>query len=67
MIYWFKQLARRVTPAEVAARELAETELRLLEARTAKEYADSVITEHETRVRRLRKFLADLEKHSDPV
>ena len=65
MIYWIKQLARRVTPAEVAARELAETELRLLEARTAKEYTDSVIAEHEARVKRLRKFLAELEKHSE--
>ena len=67
MIYWLKQISRRVTPAEVAARELAETELRLLEARTAKEFADSVIAEHETRVKRLRKFLAELEKHSEPV
>lgn len=67
MIYWLKQISRRITPAEVAARELAETELRLLEARTAKEYADSVIAEHEARVKRLRKFLSELEKHSEPV
>ena len=62
MIYWFKKLSRWITPAEVAARELAEAELRLLEARTAKEYTDSVIGELEARTKRLRKFLAELER-----
>lgn len=61
-----KQLIRRVfgrlTPAEMAAKELADADLMLLEARTAKEYADSVITYNVARVTRLRKFLAELEK-----
>lgn len=55
------QLFRRPSPAMVAARELAVAELSLLEARTAAEYATSLITYHETRCKRLRKFLAELE------
>lgn len=59
-----KKLIRRVfgriTPAEMAAKELADAELAVLEARTAKEYAASVIIYNETRISRLRKFLAEL-------
>ena len=45
----------------VASRELALAELSLLEARTAAEYAQSVIGYRETQCKRLRKFLAELE------
>jgi len=58
---WLRKLTRRITPAEMAAKELADAELRLLAARSAKEYADAVIAENEARVKRLRKFLAELE------
>lgn len=61
MKHLWKLITRRITPAEVAAKELAESELGLLEARTANEYATSVISYHESRNKRLRKFLADLE------
>ena len=57
-----RRLFRKITPAEVAARELAEAELSLLEAQTGSEFAQSVIAYNETRIRRLRKFLATLEK-----
>jgi hypothetical protein len=46
----------------MAAKELADAELHVLEARTAKEYADSVIAYNVARITRLRKFLAELEK-----
>lgn len=63
-----KQLLRRafgrITPAEMAAKELADAELHVLEARTAKEYADSVITYNVARITRLRKFLDYSEKTS---
>jgi hypothetical protein len=55
------QLFRRPSPAMVASRELALAELSLLEARTAAEYAQSVIGYRETQCKRLRKFLAELE------
>lgn len=55
------QLFRRPSPAVMAAKELAVAELSMLEARTASEFATSMIGYHETRVKRLRKFLAELE------
>ena len=61
MIQELKRLFRRLTPAEVAAKELAEAELAVLEARTAQEYAASIINYNETRIKRLRAFLAKLE------
>ena len=62
MISTLRRAFRRITPAEVAAKELADAELELLAAQTAREYADSVIGYHEGRIKRLRKFLADLER-----
>jgi hypothetical protein len=62
MMNWLRTLTQRITPAEVAAKELAASELRLLEALSAREFAEAVITENETRIKRLRKFLADLER-----
>lgn len=52
-----KRVFRRLTPAEVAARELADAELSRLEALTAREYADSVVKYNDDRIKRLRKFL----------
>ena len=49
---------RRPTPAELAARELADAELLLLSANTAKEYADSVIAYNVARIARLRDYLS---------
>lgn len=62
MIAAFRRLLRRITPAEVAAKELADAELSLLEAQTAHEYAAALIGYHTGRIARLRKFLATLER-----
>lgn len=59
-----RSLFRRPSPAMLAARELATAELDLLQARSAAEYASSLIGYHDTRIKRLRKFLADLEVKS---
>lgn len=58
--YW-KLLTGRVTPAEVASRELACSELMLLDAKTSHEYAASLISYHDGKIKRLRKFLSELE------
>lgn len=55
------QLFRRPSPAVMAAKELAIAELSLLEAKTGAEWAASQIMYQESRIKRLRKFLAELE------
>ena len=62
MIQQLKKLTRRLTPVEMAATELAEAELHKLEAHSAVEYATSVVSYEDARIKRLRKFLADAEK-----
>ena len=62
MIQDIKRLFRKLTPAEMAAKELGDAELAVLEARTAHEYAQSMISYHEARIKRLRAFLANLEQ-----
>ena len=62
MIDAFRRVFRRITPAEVAARELAEAELSMLQAQTAREYAESVMSYNLARITRLRKYLATLER-----
>ncbi len=57
-----KRIMRRLTPGEMAAAELADAELHRLEAHTAMEYASSVVSYEDARIKRLRKFLADAEK-----
>lgn len=62
MLQLLKAAFRRLTLAEKAATELAAAELSRLEAQTAVEYAASVVSYEDTRIKRLRKFLADQEK-----
>jgi len=62
MIQSIKRILRRLTPAEVAAKELADAELELLTALTHREYAQSLIDYNESRCKRLRSYLAKLEK-----
>ena len=57
MLQEIYQIFRRPTPEQRAALELADAELSLLEARTAHEYAASVIMYRETQTNRLREFL----------
>lgn len=56
-----KKLFRRLTPCEVAARELALAELDRLNAQSAVEYAQSVVAYNDARIKRLRKLLAEAE------
>lgn len=57
-----RQLLRRLTPGEVAAKELADAQLELLEARTGEEYATAMVSYHTTRIKRLHAYLASLKK-----
>lgn len=58
MINDLKRVMRRLTPLEMASRELAEAELQSLTAQTAVEYASSVVTYNAARIKRLRLFIA---------
>ena len=62
LVLALKRVMRRLTPAEVASKELADAELELLSAMTHKEFAQSLIDYNESRCKRLRTFLAKLEK-----
>ncbi len=55
------KLLRRPTPLMNATKELRDAELALLEAQTGAEWAQSVITYNEQRIKRLRKFLTQEE------
>ena len=50
-------LMSKPTAGEVAAQELAEAEIALLEAQTAEEWARSVVAYNTARITRLRKHL----------
>ncbi len=52
------KLFRRVTPLEMAAKELAEAELSLLQAHTGVEYAQSLVNYRTAQINRLRRFIA---------
>lgn len=58
MLQDFKRVLRRLTPIELAARELVEAELALLEAQTGVDYAVSLVGYNAKRVERLRKYIA---------
>lgn len=57
-----KRTLRRLTPVEVAARELVDAQLAELEALSAQEYAKALATYNADRVQRLQKFLASQRK-----
>lgn len=56
----WKSISRKITPLEMAAKELAEAELRLLEAQSGVEYAQSIVTYNQTRIKRLKNFIHSL-------
>lgn len=56
-----KRLFRRLTPAEKAARELADTELYLMDAMSFKEHNEASIGCYKARIARLKGFLATIE------
>ncbi len=58
MIQDFKRVLRRLTPLELATRELVDAELALLEAQTGVDYAAALVSYNAKRVERLRKYVA---------
>lgn len=54
----WKRVFGKVTPLELAARELADAELRLLEAQSGVEYAQAIAVYNQARIKRLRAFIA---------
>lgn len=64
MMYEMKKLFRRLSATEVAASELTEAELNRLKAQTAVEYATSVVSYEDARIKRLRKYLTEQEKQA---
>lgn len=58
---WFRKHFGRLTPAEVAAEDLAIAELSKLNAEKVKEHAEAAIAQHTACIKRTRKFLTELE------
>jgi len=52
------KLFRRPTPLEMAAKELADAELSLLQAHSGVEYAQSLVNYRTAQITRLRSFVA---------
>jgi hypothetical protein len=59
MIQDLKRFFRKLTPLEMATRELAEAQLQLLEAETAVEYSKSVVSYNVERIVRLKAYVAN--------
>jgi len=55
------QLFKKLTPIEVAERELAQAELALLEAQSGKDFAECMVAYNKTRVDRLRSYISTVE------
>lgn len=60
----FKDIFKRISPAEAIAAELAEAEHSLLRAETGVEYAQALVTYNKNRVKRLKAYLAPVEEKS---
>ena len=63
-LHTLKRMLRRLTIKELIARELGEAEMELLEAQSAVEYSASVVTYNAARIARLKKLLAQGERHA---
>jgi len=59
-----KTIFRKLTPLELASRELVDAERSKLEADSAKEYADALSTYSATRIKRLRAYIASQTKEA---
>ena len=57
MIDWVKSVYTIPSAESLALRELEESKRRLLEAQTAREYADSMCKFHEAKIKRLTVYL----------
>lgn len=53
------KIFRTPSPLELATRELTQAELALLEAQSAREYADAMVMYHGERIDRLRRYIRD--------
>lgn len=53
-----KRVFRQLTPLELIVRELAQAHLAKLEAETAVDYAQSVVSYHKVRIERLNAHMA---------
>lgn len=58
LISYFKHSFRMLAPLEMVARELAEAQRAELEALSAVEFANSVVTYNRQRIARLRAYIA---------
>jgi hypothetical protein len=58
----FKELFKRLTPAQAIAAELAEAEHALLRAETGVEYAQALVTYNKNRVKRLKAYQTPTEE-----
>lgn len=61
-----KRALRRITPLEMASRELAEAELQKLTAQTAYDFSASVVSYNVMRIGRLRAFIASQAVEAKP-
>lgn len=64
LIQLIRRAFGRANLMEVASAELDAAERSKLEAESAREYATSMVTYHEARIRRLRKTIAELSKEA---
>jgi hypothetical protein len=60
----FKDIFKRISPAEAIAAELAEAEHSLLRAETGVEYAQALVTYNKNRVKRLKAYQTPVEEKS---
>jgi len=67
MIDVFKRAMRRITPLELAAKELSDAELAKLSAQTAQEWASAIVQYNTNRIARLRSFIAAQSKEAANV
>lgn len=59
-----KRVFRKLTPLEMASTELMEAELSKLEAQTAVEYSQAIVTYRTNQIKRLRLIVKELSEES---
>jgi CRISPR/Cas system-associated protein Cas10 (large subunit of type III CRISPR-Cas system) len=59
IVRYLKSVYGTPSAEAIALRELEDTKRRLLEAQSAKEYAESMVKYHETRIKRLTTYLRE--------
>jgi hypothetical protein len=64
---FLKVMFKRITPTQAIANELAEAEMELLKAETGVEYAAALVTYNKNRVKRLKAYMAEINKGEEHV